>query len=175
MQVQTTTFKSACCQVDGRRFNKSLAALFSRWMDCERHSAPWVHLLSKNTQGLFFQQVSKLNGIKEGSYLYSALASLTDRTFSCIQNCDSVNICILYFWIGKRGRNRKVKQHLFSLARSPLGRDVCKSETEVLTSRACHQTSAFKSRFNAWEKRFILPTLLWVNTESYGSFIGLPW
>lgn len=39
-----------------------------------------------------------------------------------------------------------------SCCSSLLGWVVCESGTEGLTLHACHQASAFKSRFNAWEK-----------------------
>ncbi len=59
-----------------------------------------------------------------------------------------------------------MKQHLLSLApSSPLGWVFCKSGKGALTLHACHQASAFKSRFNAREKEIHFYPLYWESIQ----------
>ncbi len=59
-----------------------------------------------------------------------------------------------------------MKEHLLSLApSSPLGWVFCKSGKGALTRHACHQASAFKSRFNAREKEIHFYPLYWESIQ----------
>ena len=93
---------------------------------------------------------------------------------SCFQNRVSVNICTSIPlgrcdepWRKSRAAGKeKVKQHLLSLApSSPLGSIFCKSGKGGLTLHACHQASAFKSRFNAREKEIHFYPLYWESIQ----------